>query len=80
MLIAETIGRIRREHYVQGKTIRGIARDLKLSRNTVRKVLRSAETAFSMGDRFSRGRSRGDGQKTSIGCWRGTRTRRGASG
>ena len=45
----ETIGRIRREHFVQGKTIREIARDLKLSRNTVRKVLRSAETAFSYG-------------------------------
>jgi transposase len=49
MLIVETIGRIRREHFVQGKTIREIARDLKLSRNTVRKVLRSAETAFSSG-------------------------------
>jgi predicted transcriptional regulator len=49
MLIVETIGRIRREHLVQGKTIREIARDLKLSRNTVRKVLRSAETAFSYG-------------------------------
>ena len=32
MLIVETIGRIRREHFVQGKTIREIARDLKLSR------------------------------------------------
>ena len=31
------------------KTIREIARDLRLSRNTVRKVLRSAETAFSCG-------------------------------
>jgi len=49
MLIVETIGRIRREHFIQGKTIREIARDLKLSRNTVRKVLRSAETAFSYG-------------------------------
>jgi transposase len=49
MLIVETIGRIRREHFVQGKTIKEIARDLKLSRNTVRKVLRSAETAFSYG-------------------------------
>jgi transposase len=49
MLIVETIGRIRREHFVQGKTIREIARDLKLSRNTVRKVVRSAETAFSYG-------------------------------
>ena len=40
----ETIGRIRREHFVQGKSIKEIARDLRLSRNTVRKVLRSGET------------------------------------
>ena len=44
MLIVETIGRIRREHFVQGKSIKEIARNLKLSRNTVRKVLRSGET------------------------------------
>jgi len=49
MLIVDTIGRIRREHFVQGKTIREIARDLKLSRNTVRKVVRSGETAFFYG-------------------------------
>ena len=60
MLIVETIGRIRREHFVQGKTagssgrpdttaLAQSIRDLKLSRNTVRKVLRSAETAFSYG-------------------------------
>ena len=42
----ETIGRIRREHFLKGKTIREIARDLKVSRNTVRKVLRSGETSF----------------------------------
>ena len=42
----ETIARIRREHLVKGKTIKEIARDLKVSRNTVRKVLRSGETAF----------------------------------
>src|SRR5271154_1761324 len=47
MLIVETIARIRREHFVQGKTIKEIARDLRLSRNTVRKVLRSEETSFS---------------------------------
>src|ERR1700693_4943557 len=47
MLIVETIGRIRREHLVKGKSIREIARDLKLSRNTVRRVLRSGETAPS---------------------------------
>ena len=42
----ETIGRIRREHFIKGKTIREIARDLKVSRNTVRKVLRSGATTF----------------------------------
>jgi transposase len=47
MLVVETIGRIRREHFVQGKSIKEIARDLNLSRNTVRKVLRSEETSFS---------------------------------
>jgi transposase len=42
----ETIGRIRREHFLKGKTIKEIARDLKVSRNTVRKVLRSEVTSF----------------------------------
>src|ERR1700732_1590047 len=46
MLTVETIGRIRRERFLKGKTIREIARDLKVSRNTVRKVLRSGETSF----------------------------------
>ncbi len=46
MLVVETIGRIRREHFVKGKSIKEIVRDLKVSRNTVRKVLRSGETAF----------------------------------
>jgi transposase len=46
MLVVETVGRIRREHLVKGKAIREIARDLKLSRNTVRKVLRSGATSF----------------------------------
>ena len=47
MLVVETIGRIRREHLVKGKSIKEIARDLNISRNTVRKVLRSGETSFS---------------------------------
>jgi transposase len=46
MLIVETIARIRREHLVKSKSIKQIARELKLSRNTVRRVLRSGETAF----------------------------------
>jgi transposase len=47
MLTVDTIGRIRREHFLKGKTIRRVARDLKVSRNTVRKVLRSGETSFA---------------------------------
>ena len=46
MLTVETIGRIRREHFLKGKTIKEIARALRVSRNTVRKVLRSGETSF----------------------------------
>ncbi len=46
MLVVVTVARIRREHFVKGKTIREIARDLGVSRNTVRKVLRSGETSF----------------------------------
>ena len=42
----ETIGRIRREHFIKGKTIKEIVRDLKVSRYTVRGVLRSGATSF----------------------------------
>jgi excisionase family DNA binding protein len=42
----ETIARIRREYFLQGKTIREIARDLHISRNTVRKVVRSGTTRY----------------------------------
>src|ERR1700728_612505 len=47
MLTVETIGRIGREHLDKGKSIKEIARALHLSRNTVRRILRSGETAFS---------------------------------
>jgi len=46
MLTVETIGRIRREHFLKGKAIKEIVRDLKVSRNTVRKILRSGQTTF----------------------------------
>jgi len=49
MLTVETIGRVRREHFLKGKAIKEIARNLKVSRNTVRKILRSGETAFTYG-------------------------------
>jgi transposase len=46
MLTVDTIGRIRREHFLKGKSIKEIVRDLRVSRNTVRKVLRWGETSF----------------------------------
>ncbi|MPT22630.1 MAG: IS21 family transposase, partial [Starkeya sp.] len=46
MLVVETIAKIRRAYFVQGKAIKAICRELKISRKVVRKVLRSNETAF----------------------------------
>ena len=46
MLVVETIAKIRRAHFVQGKSIKAICRELKVSRKVVRKVLRSGATAF----------------------------------
>ena len=43
----DTIARIRREHFVRGKTIKEIVRELHVSWNTVRKVLRSGATEFT---------------------------------
>ncbi len=45
MVSVETIGKIRRAWHVQGKSIRSIAKSMGVSRNTVRKVLRSGESA-----------------------------------
>ena len=47
MLVVETIARIRREYFVKGKPIKEIVRDVKVSGNTVRKVIRSQATAFT---------------------------------
>jgi transposase len=67
MLTVETIGRIRREHFLKGKTIKEIARDLKVSRNTVRKVLRSGETGgYDAVRRYARRWSKAHGQSTAI--------------
>ena len=46
MLTVETIGRIQREHFIKGKTIKQIVRDPKVTRYTVRGVLRSGATSF----------------------------------
>jgi transposase len=49
MLVVETIAKIRRAHFVDGKSIKQICRELRVSRNTVRKVLRSGATEFTYG-------------------------------
>jgi transposase len=46
MFVVETVARIRRAHFVQGKSIKLICRELRVSRKVVRKVLRSAATDF----------------------------------
>ena len=43
----DTIARIRREFFARGRTIKEIVRELHVSRNTVRKVLRSGATEFT---------------------------------
>jgi transposase len=51
MLIVETVAKIRRAYFVQGKSIKAICRELRISRKVVRKVVRSEATEF----RYERG-------------------------
>jgi transposase len=44
MLVVETIAKIRRYYFVEGRSIKKISKNLNLSRNTVRKVIRSGKT------------------------------------
>ena len=46
MLVVETVAKIRRAHFVQGKGIKTICREFGLSRKAVRKVIRSKATDF----------------------------------
>jgi transposase len=52
MLIVETIAKVRRAYFLQGKSIKAICREFRLSRNVVRKVIRSEAIEF----RYERGR------------------------
>jgi transposase len=63
MLVVETIGRIRRAPFIKGKSIKEIVRELRVSRNTVRKVLRSGATAFEYGRQVQ--------PRPKVGPWRG---------
>ena len=51
MLVVETVAKIRRAYFVQGKPIKAICRELRVSRKVVRKVLRSEAMEF----RYERG-------------------------
>src|SRR4029078_6531755 len=46
MLVVETVAKIRRAYFGQGKSIKAICRELRISRKVVRKVLRSETTEF----------------------------------
>ena len=46
MLVVETIAKIRRAHFVDGRPIKAICRELGVSRKVVRKVIRSQATEF----------------------------------
>jgi transposase len=46
MLVVETIAKIRRAYFSQGKAIKEICRELRVSRKVVRKVIRSNATEF----------------------------------
>ena len=41
MVTVDTIGKVRRAHFVQGRSIKAIAREQRLSRNTVRDIIRA---------------------------------------
>jgi transposase len=64
MLVVETIAKIRRAFFVQGKAIKAICRDLGVSRKVVRKVIRSGTTEFRY--------HREDQPLPKIGRWRDT--------
>lgn len=42
MITVETVGKVRRRHFVKGESISRIARETGLSRNTVKRYLRNA--------------------------------------
>src|SRR5690349_21445087 len=64
MLVVETIAKIRRAFFKQGKPIKAICRELGVSRKVVRKVIRSGATEFRY--------QREDQPLPKIGRWRDT--------
>lgn len=48
MFIVESIAKIRKMYHVEGKAIRAIAKELCISKNTVKKIIRSDETKLEL--------------------------------
>ena len=77
----DTIARIRREFFIRGRSIKEIVRDLHVSRNTVRKVVRTGRTAFEYEREVQpMPKTWGSGGLISTNCWPATTARRPASG
>jgi hypothetical protein len=76
----ETMARIRRGFFMRGKTIKEIVRELHVSRNTVRKVLRSGATEFTYQRQIQPLPKLSAGRRSWIGCWLPTRRSRRVSG
>src|SRR5262249_8145467 len=64
MLVVETVAKIRRAFFAQGKAIKAICREFGVSRKVVRKVIRSGSTEFHY--------EREDQPLPKIGRWRDT--------
>ena len=54
MITVDTIGRVRRAYFVQGRKIKAIARELKLARNTVRDIVRAGAASEATERRYER--------------------------
>jgi len=65
MLIVETIAKIRRAHFIEGKPVKQICRELRVLRNTVRKVIRSGATEFTC-DRATQPRPKIDPRRSEL--------------
>lgn len=76
MLIVETIARIRNEHFIKGKTIKEIARDLKVSGIRSGNYGRRNGPPLRASGKCSRGQSEDDGQSSLTGYLRRTRSNR----
>ena len=63
MIGVDLIGDIRRAYFEQRRPIKEIVRTLSVSRATVRRVVRSQKTVFSMSVRCSRRRSSANGSQ-----------------